>query len=134
MPPEPGDFVWCRFPHDARLKPAPKARPALVLAVGVDHHGTTMVRVAAGTSRKVGPGEVYPWELLLESNSDSAFQVSGLSYTTKFNVRNTLELPYTSIFFEPPPKRPFGPIPKLGVLHAGYMSALRTADRASRAR
>jgi hypothetical protein len=121
--------VWCRFPEDARLKPAPKARPVLVLAVGCDEDNSEiiMVRIAAGTSRKVAAGQAYPWELLIEDDGDSPFRASGLSYTTKFNVRNTLELPYTSLFFEPPPKRPFGNSPKLGVLHASYMSALKIA-------
>lgn len=127
--PSPGDIVWCRFPEDARLKPAPKPRPVLILAVGVheDDERLPMVRIAAGTSRKVTPDKVYPWELLIESDGSSAFQASGLSYTTKFNIRNTLELPYTSTFFEPPPLRPYGSVPKLGSLHASYMSALRAA-------
>ena len=124
--------MWCRFPEDSRLKPAPKPRPALVLAVGHDvgDESACIVRVAAGTSRKVQQGEVFPWELLIENDVDSAFQISGLSYTTKFNIRNTLELPYTSIFFEPPPRRPFGATPKLGVLHASYMMTLKAAARA----
>ena len=127
--PSPGDIVWCRFPEDARLKPAPKPRPALVLAVGAheDDPRILMVRVAAGTSRKVTPAQVFPWEMLVESDGSSAFQASGLSYTTKFNIRNTLELPYTSAFFEPPPLRPYGAIPKLGSLHASYMAALKVA-------
>jgi hypothetical protein len=127
--PSPGDIVWCRFPEDAQLKPAPRPRPALVLAVGVheeDEH-LPMVRIAAGTSRKVTAGKVYPWELLIESDGSSAFQASGLSFTTKFNIRNTVELPYTPTFFEPPPLRPHGAIPRLGSLHASYMAALRAA-------
>lgn len=131
-PPEPGDLVWCRFPEDASLKPAPKPRPALVLAVG--HHDgdpfVPMVRIAAGTSRRTGPAQIFAWELLIENDGGGAFRTTGLSYTTKFNVRNTLELPYNSDFFEPPPQRPFGRIPKLGVLHATYMAALRAAARA----
>jgi hypothetical protein len=127
--PSPGDIVWCRFPEDTRLKPAPKPRPVLILAVGVheDDERLPMVRIAAGTSRKVTAGKLYPWELLVESDGSSAFQASGLSYTTKFNIRNTLELPYTSTFFEPPPLRPYGATPKLGSLHASYMAALRAA-------
>lgn len=89
-----------------------------------------MVRVAAGTSQKCKPGQVFSWELLIEDDSGAPFLLSGLSFTTKFNVRNTLELPYSSDFFEPPPKQPFGKIPKLGILHASYMSALRVAAKA----
>ncbi len=88
-----------------------------------------MVRVAAGTSQKCGPGQVYPWELLIEDDGSGPFLASGLSFTTKFNVRNTLELPYTSEFFEPPPKQPFGKTPKLGILHMAYMPALRAAAK-----
>jgi hypothetical protein len=128
-PPSPGDIVWCRLPEDARLKPAPKSRPVLILAVGVheEDDGLPMVRIAAGTSRKVTADKVYPWEMLIESDGSSAFQASGLSYTTKFNIRNTLELPYTSAFFEPPPQRPYGAIPKLGSLHVSYVAAMRAA-------
>ena len=124
--------MWRRFPEDSRLKPAPKPRPALVLAVGHDvgDESVCIVRVAAATSRKIQPGEVFPWELLIENDGGGAFQISGLSYTTKFNIRNTLELPYTSMFFEPPPRRPFGATPKLGVLHASYMTILKAAARA----
>ena len=133
QPPEPGDFVWCRFPEDRQLKPAPKPRPVLVLAVG--HHETDfalpMVRVAAGTSRKTAPADTFPWELVIERDEGGPFKASGLSYTTKFNVRNTLELPYTATFFEPPPHRPFGKTPKLGVLHPTYMAALRSAAMAA---
>lgn len=129
--PEPGDLVWCRFPEDPRLKPAPKPRPVLVLAVG--HHeddpAIPMVRVAAGTSRKTGQGQVFPWEMLIENDGSDPFRATGLGYTTKFNIRNTLELPYTPEFFEPPPRHPFGNTPKLGILHAGYMAALRSAAR-----
>lgn len=90
-----------------------------------------MVRIAAGTSRKVLPHQVFAWEFLIEADDSSAFRASGLSYTTKFNIRNTLELPYTSKFFEPPPRQPFGKTPKLGVLHASYMAALKTAASAA---
>lgn len=131
--PEPGDFVWCRFPEDMRLKPAPKPRPALVLAVGHKDGDVSapMVRVAAGTSRKTASGQVYPWELLVEHADAPAFQVTGLSYTTKFNIRNTLELPYTSEFFEPAPGRPHGKTPRLGFLHPSYMGALKLAAKAA---
>ncbi len=131
--PEPGDFVWCRFPEDSRLKPAPKPRPVLVLAVG--HHDddptAPMVRVAAGTSRKTMAGQIYPCEFLLERDGSGPFQASGLSYTTKFSLRRVLELPYTSDFFEPPPKQRFGKTPKVGVLHASYVAALRVAAAAA---
>lgn len=130
--PEPGDLVWCRFPEDSRLKPAPKPRPALVLAVGYHDSDADlpMVRIAPGTSRKTEPGQVFPWEFLIERDDSGPFKVTGLSYSTKFNVRNTLELPYTSEFFEPPPQRPFGKTPKLGVLHATYVATLKAAAAA----
>lgn len=131
--PAPGDLVWCRFPEDLRLKPAPKPRPALVLAVGHkdDDPDAPMVRVAAGTSRKTAAGQVYPWELLLERTDAAEFRATGLSYTTKFNLRNTLELPYAPAFFEPAPGQPFGRNPRLGVLHPAYMAALKVAAEAA---
>jgi len=131
--PAPGDLLWCRFPEDLRLKPAPKPRPALVLAVGHkdDDPRAPMVRVAAGTSRKTGAGEAYPWELLVQRTDTVEFRATGLGYTTKFNLRNTLELPYTPEFFETAPGQPLGKSPRLGVLHPAFMAALRTAARAA---
>lgn len=131
--PAPGDLVWCRFPEDLRLKPAPKARPALVLAVGHkdDEPGMPMVRVAAGTSRKTAAGQVYPWEMLVERTDAVEFRATGLSYTTKFNLRNTLELPYTSEFFAAAPGQPFGKSPRLGMLHPTYMAVLKAVAKAA---
>ena len=57
--PKPGDIVWCRFPEEKTLHPAPKARPALVWRVG-KISGQTAAAIAYGTSQKVDrlfPGE-----------------------------------------------------------------------------
>jgi hypothetical protein len=46
-----------------------------------------------------------------------AYASAGLSYDTKFDLRNTLELPFNNIYFSIPPHAPHGQIPKLGTLH-----------------
>lgn len=126
-PASPGDFLWCWFPHDRRLVPAPKPRPALALAVGVheDDPGQSMIRIAAGTSRKVELHQILAWEFLLHPDDGIAYTDSGLSYPTKFNLRNTLELPLTKTYFGPPPHRPFGDSPKMGVLHPSLIKRLK---------
>lgn len=61
--PEPGDFVWCRFPRLPGFPdtPGPKLRPALVIAVSdADHE----VMVVYGTSQKTD--KIYPTEFLLK--------------------------------------------------------------------
>ncbi|HUS24433.1 MAG TPA: hypothetical protein VM369_05750 [Candidatus Binatia bacterium] len=67
----------------------------------------------------------------MEREDTAEFRVTGLGYTTKFNLRNTLELPYTSEFFDTAPNRPHGRNPRLGVLHPAYLAALRVAARAA---
>jgi hypothetical protein len=46
-PPDPGDFVYCRFPKQGMPGPSPKPRPALVLAVG-EVDGKTHFEIALG--------------------------------------------------------------------------------------
>lgn len=123
-PPDPGDIVYCRFPQRGIPGPSPKPRPALVIAVG-EVDGQTYVEVAFGTSRHTD--QLHSGEFRISPNDGEAYVLSGLSYPTKFDLRNRRELPYNDVWFRIPPQPMHGQTPKLGVLHPSLMRAARAA-------
>jgi len=123
-PPDPGDIVYCRFPERGMPGPSPKPRPALVIAVG-KVGDETYVEVAFGTSRHTD--QLYSGEFRISPTDGDAFVLSGLSYPTKFDLRNLRELPYDDVWFRIPPQPMHGQTPKLGVLHPSLMRAARAA-------
>ena len=128
--PEPGDIVWCRFPERPRDKPGPKPRPALVLEVTQRADGIE-VKVAYGTSQQLG--RLLAGEFAIRKlNNAAAYALAGLSYDTKFNLAETLSLPWNGQFFAVPPDPKHGQIPKLGSLHSGMMKVVEAALRATR--
>ena len=127
--PKPGDIVWCRFPEEKTLHPAPKARPALVLRVG-EIGRRTAVAIAYGTSQKVE--RLFPGEFAIAPADGAAYAAAGLGYPTKFNLARSVELPYNDRWFSVPPGAPFGQQPKLGVLHPSLMRRAQAVFRAIR--
>jgi hypothetical protein len=125
--PKPGDIVWCRFPEEKTLHPAPKARPALVLRVG-EIAGRTAVAIAYGTSQKVE--RLFSGEFSIVPADGAAYTAAGLNYPTKFNLARSVELPYSDRWFAVAPGAPFGQQPKLGVLHPSLMHRAQAAFRA----
>ena len=128
--PEPaaGEIVWCHFPDDVSLRP--KLRPALILAVFDDDAPHFHVRVAYGTSQRTTTlhrGEFA----ILRGRNPAAFEASGLSYDTKFDLRQTLDMPFTTEWFAAPPAAPYGHTPKLGTLHPSLVHAAHAAFRAT---
>ncbi len=126
--PEPGDIVWCRFPQRPRDLPGPKPRPALVLVVTEREDGVS-VTVAYGTSKKLdrlAAGEFA----IRKDRSKAAYEMAGLAYDTKFDLRNRVELPWNDAFFAVPPNPKHGQTPKLGSLHIGMERALKAAAKA----
>ena len=114
--PEPtaGDIVWCHFPD--HIHPKPKPRPGLLVSTKVDDESMVFVSVAYGTSQKTD--RLYSREFLItQSKHPAAYCSAGLSYDTKFNLKNILELPFNDAFFSVPPHAPHGQSPKLGTLH-----------------
>lgn len=63
----------------------------------------------------------------MRKDDSAAFKLSGLSYDTKFNLAQTIELDYSNKWFDVPPQAPCGQLPKLGTLHAAYARAAQTA-------
>ena len=128
--PTAGEIVWCRFPDD--ISPRPKPRPALVLAVFDDDAPRFVVRVAYGTSQRTTALLRGEFAILRERNP-VAYAAAGLSYDTKFDMRQTLDLPYSTDWFCVPPAAPHGQRPLLGTLHPSLVRALEAACRAASA-
>jgi hypothetical protein len=61
----------------------------------------------------------------------AAYKVAGLSYDTKFDLKQIVDLPYNRDWFSVPPAAPHGQVPKLGILHASLMRTLQAAFRAA---
>lgn len=129
--PVPGDIVWCRFPNLPRQSPGPKPRPALVCDVTEREDGVT-VTVAYGTSQGLHRLHRREFAITKQGNA-AAYGSAGLSFDTKFDLGQSVELPWTEEFFAVPARSPYGQHPKLGILHASLMRAVQAAYRAARA-
>lgn len=123
--PEAGDIVWCHFPALKGLEPGLKPRPALVVKVFDDNPAQCVVLVAYGTSQKTD--QLRSGEFLIADHQAAAYALAGLSYSTKFNFHNTVELPFHDAWFKVPPGAPHGQTPKLGTLHPSMMNRVRAA-------
>ena len=62
----------------------------------------------------------------------AAYALAGLSYDTKFNLGEMVDLPWNNRFFAVPPASQWGQTPKLGSLHSSMMKAAGSAYRAAR--
>lgn len=125
--PTAGEIVWCHFPDS--IHPRPKPRPALVLTVFDDDDPEFVVRVVYGTSQRTA--ELHRGEFaMLRARNPAAYEAAGLSYDTKFNLKQFIDLPYTTQWFSPPPTAPHGQNPKLGTLHPSLVRAAGAALRA----
>ena len=125
--PTAGEIVWCHFPDNG--VPGPKPRPALILAVYDDDAPQFHVHVAYGTSKRTAA--LHRGEFLISKlRNPTAYEMAGLSYDTKFDLKQAIDLPYTTDWFTVPPAAPYGQIPKLGTLHPSLVPALRAAYRA----
>jgi hypothetical protein len=128
--PAPGDIVWCRFPELPRRNPGPKPRPALVCDV-TEHEDGVAVTVAYGTSQKLN--RLYAGEFAItKQDHPAAYASAGLSFDTKFNLGQLVELPWSQAFFAVPAQAPYGQQPKLGSLHASMMRTVQAAYVAAR--
>lgn len=127
--PEPaaGDIVWCHFPDD--IHPHPKPRPALVLTVFDDDAPEFRVQVAYGTSQKTT--SLHRGEFaIFQAKNTIAYKTARLSYDTKFNLTQTVELPFSTDWFSVPPGS-LTQDPELGMLHPSLIRALEAAYRAA---
>lgn len=120
-----GDILWCAFPENKALRPGPKHRPALAVTVDDAEAPLYRILVAYGTSRRVD--ELYAGEFTITLADAEAYRLAGLSYPTKFNLRERVLLPYTSDWFAVPPAAPHGQLPRLGTLHPSLLQRFRAA-------
>lgn len=129
--PEPiaGEIVWCHFPNN--IDPRAKPRPGLVLAVFDDDAPEFTVRVAYGTSQRTTTLHSGEFSVLRDRNR-AAFEAAGLSYDTKFDLRHTVDLPYSTEWFSVPPSAPNGQSPRLGTLHPSLVRAVQAAFKAAK--
>lgn len=126
--PTAGEIVWCHFPDD--IQPRTKPRPGLALAVFDDDAPQFTVRVAYGTSQRTITLHRGEFAILRGRNS-AACDAAGLSYDTNFELKQALDLPYTTAWFSVPPAAPHGQTPKLGTLPPSLVRAVQAAFRAN---
>jgi hypothetical protein len=89
------------------------------------------VAVAYGTSQKAD--RLYTGEFRIgKIEHPAAYASAGLSFDTKFDLRNVLELPFNDNYFSVPPHAPHGQNPTLGALHPSLMRFAASAFAALR--
>ena len=87
--------------------------------------------VAYGTSQKTN--RLYSGEFrITRSEHPAAYTSAGLSFDTKFDLRNVLELPFNDVYFSVPPHAPHGQIPRLGTLHPSMVRIAAAAFAAAK--
>ena len=129
LEPTAGDIVWCHFPDN--IHPKPKPRPGLIISTKEDDQGMIFVSVAYGTSQKTD--RLYSGEFKIsKSEHPAAYASAGLSYETKFDQKNILELPYNDAYFSVPPHAPHGQSQKLGTLHPSTVRIAASTFSAAR--
>ncbi len=127
--PTAGNIVWCHFPD--QIHPRPKPRPALILVVYDDDAPQFDVRVACDTSQRTTSLQRSEVSILRNRNA-AAYAIAGLSYDTKCDLTQVLDLPYTSEWFSVPPAAPPGQTPKLGTLHPSLVRVVEATIRAAK--
>ena len=68
---------------------------------------------------------------ILRGNNPAAYEMANLSFDTKFDLRQVLELPFSTDWFSVPPAAPHGQIPRLGTLHPSMVRAVQAAFKAA---
>jgi hypothetical protein len=127
-----GTHGWrnCLVPLPRQHSPQPKPRPGLIVSTKEDDEGMIFVSVAYGTSQKTD--RLFSGEFRIsKSEHPAAYANAGLSYDTKFDLRNVLELPFNDAYFSVPSHAPHGQIPKLGTLHPSMVRIAATAFAAA---
>jgi hypothetical protein len=98
-----------------------------------EHEDGVTVTVVYGTSQRVD--RLFKGEFAITKQaSPAAYGSASLSYDTKFDFKQSIDLPWNQDFFAVPPRAPHGQSPKLGVLHASMMRAAQAAVQASKTR
>ena len=67
-----------------------------------------------------------------KQGNPAAYSNAGLSFDTKFDLRQSVELPWNEDFFAVPARAPHGQRPMLGSLHAAMMRTAHPAYQVAR--
>ncbi|TJY57197.1 hypothetical protein E4T66_17460 [Sinimarinibacterium sp. CAU 1509] len=131
--PTAGDVVLCKFPQDLRSpSPGPKSRPAIILKVfepAASAPATFRVQVCYATTNRQ---RLFDHEFeITRAGHAVEFESAGLSGDTKFDLLQSVLVPYDSDWFELPNFPQYGPVPKLGILHPLSVPRLLRAQRAA---
>ena len=113
------------------LTPSP-SHPALVLALFDDDAPQFHVKVAYGTSQRTTT--LYKGEFaIMRQHHGAAFEAAGLSFDTKFDMKQALDLPYSTDWFSvpPTPAAPHEQTSQLGVLHPSMVRMAGVAYQAA---
>jgi hypothetical protein len=95
--PAPYEIVWCRFPlHESLGEPGPFPRPALVRNSAIVEGGTGEVEVVYGTTNLKLHSR--PFDLTISKASE--MDACGLYRATRFDLDNTIWLPWDTDWFE----------------------------------
>jgi len=97
------------------------------LAITVDDAEAPLYRVlvAYGTSQRVD--KLHSGEFAITQADVAAYQLAGLSYPTKFDLRQRVLLPYVGDWFAVAPGTPHGQLPRVGTLHPSLLGKFRAA-------
>lgn len=123
--PSAGEILWCAFPVSKEPRSGPKNRPVLAITVDDTEEPLYRVLVAYGTSQRVDA--LHAGEFAILPADAAAYELAGLSYPTKFNLRQCVLLPFNSDWFAVPPAAPHGQLPRLGTLHPSLLRRFRAA-------
>lgn len=89
-----------------------------------EYEDGAVLTVAYGTSKKLD--QLLSGEFAIRrADSPVAFKLSGLSFDTKFNLREQVDLPWIADFFGTPPGQLSSP--RLGSLHPSLLKAVKSA-------
>jgi hypothetical protein len=96
-----------------------------------EHEDGCAVTVAYGTSQ--GLQRLHKGEFAItRQGHPAAYTCAGLSFDTKFDLSQRVELPWNEDFFAVPARAPHGQHPKIGSLHASMMRAAQAAYQGSK--
>ena len=101
-----------------------------MLTVFDDDAPQFVVRVAYGTSQRTTTLRRGEFSILRDRNP-TAYAAAGLSYDTRFDLKQALDLPYSKEWFSVPPAAPHGQTPRLSVLQPSLVRAVQAAFRAA---
>lgn len=68
--------------------------------------------------------------MLRDRNTD-AYEAAGLSLDTELELKQALDLPFTTEWFSMLPTAPHGRLPKLGILHPPLVRTVQASFRAA---